>query len=228
MKILHVIASVDPRDETIGYARRRRSVLGKRPRSKAAPTATVPGDAKGVKEAPQLNDRALIDLRLITQTISALWIPGGTSKEVAKERIQSAIALVKDLKPTDGLEGMLASQMVATRDAAMECLRRAMIADQTFAGVEQNLKHAAKLMSLYARQIEALNKHRGKCQQKVTVEHVHVAAGGQAMVGHIETAPKPSISGDQSKDTPKAIAHMPEEAFEMKSEARVPVKQRKK
>jgi hypothetical protein len=33
--------------------------------------------------------------------------------------------------------------------------------------------------------IEALNRHRGKGQQKGTVEHVHVHAGGQAVVGMV-------------------------------------------
>ena len=33
---------------------------------------------------------------------------------------------------------------------------------------------------------KALNRHRGKGQQKVTVEHVHVHQGGQAIVGHVE------------------------------------------
>src|SRR5215467_9650868 len=32
-----------------------------------------------------------------------------------------------------------------------------------------------------------LNRHRGKGQQKVTVEHVHMHAGGQAVVGTVET-----------------------------------------
>ena len=31
--------------------------------------------------------------------------------------------------------------------------------------------------------MEALNRYRGKGQQKMTVEHVHVHDGGQAMVG---------------------------------------------
>lgn len=32
-----------------------------------------------------------------------------------------------------------------------------------------------------------LNRHRGKGQQKVTVEHVHVHSGSQAIVGVVET-----------------------------------------
>jgi hypothetical protein len=110
----------------------------------------------------------------------------------------------------------------------MECLRRSMLDGQTFEGRDQNLKHAAKLLLIYARQIEALNKHRGKGQQKVTVEHVHVEAGGQAMVGHIETAPNPSRSGDQSRDAPKSITHAPGKTLEMNTRTRVPAKQRNK
>ena len=77
-----------------------------------------------------------------------------------------------------------------------------MIERQTFEGRDQNLKHASKLLSIYSRQIEVLNKHRGKGQQKVTVEHVHVAAGGQAMVGHIETG---KTAGARSESDPISL-----------------------
>jgi hypothetical protein len=35
--------------------------------------------------------------------------------------------------------------------------------------------------------LDVLNRHRGKGQQKVTVEHVHVHSGSQAIVGVVET-----------------------------------------
>jgi hypothetical protein len=61
--------------------------------------------------------------------------------------------------------------------------------------------------------LDALNKHRGKGQQKVTVEHVHVHAGGQAVVGTVE---RPG-GGEQTKmeEQPyaKQIAHAPEPAL---------------
>ncbi len=44
-----------------------------------------------------------------------------------------------------------------------------------------------KLSRTYAVLLDALNRHRGKGQQKVTVEHVHVHSGGQAVVGMVET-----------------------------------------
>jgi hypothetical protein len=150
-------------------------------------------DATSAKEATG-TDKPVLMVRLINQAVNALWIPDGTSEGDRNEHIQSVIALLQGIKPTNEIEGMLATQMVATHSAALECLRRAMISSQTFAGFEQSLKHAAKLMSIYARQIDALNKHRGKGQQKVTVEYVNVKAGGQAVVGHVETAPNSSGS----------------------------------
>ena len=88
---------------------------------------------------------------------------------------------------------MLAAQILSTHNAAMESLRRAMMESQTYEGRDQNLKHATKLMGLCERQLAALDKHRGKGRQKITVEHVNVHAGGQAIVGNVDgSAPSPS------------------------------------
>jgi hypothetical protein len=51
----------------------------------------------------------------------------------------------------------------------------------------QNQINGALQSRTYATLLEALNRHRGKGQQKVTVEHVHVHSGGQAVVGMVET-----------------------------------------
>src|SRR4029077_3534786 len=100
--------------------------------------------------------------------------------------------------PADELEGMLAAQIVAVHAAAMECYRRAMLPDQTFAGRESNLRHAAKLSRTYADLVLALDKHRGKGEQRVTVEHVHVHKGGQAIVGTVQAGGGvPANSEDQ-------------------------------
>jgi hypothetical protein len=53
-------------------------------------------------------------------------------------------------------------------------------------GHVSNLDQANKLSRSFLGLIEALNRHRGKGgQQKVTVEHVHVHQGGQAIVGTV-------------------------------------------
>jgi hypothetical protein len=76
----------------------------------------------------------------------------------------------------------------------MECYRRAMIGEQTFEGRSENLNQANKLSRTYAVLLDALNRHRGKGQQHVTVKHVHVHEGGQAIVGHVEATG--GIDGD--------------------------------
>jgi hypothetical protein len=102
---------------------------------------------------------------------------------------------------------MMAAQLIAAHNAAMEGYRRAMHSEQTFEGRRENLAQANKLSHTYATLLEALNRHRGKGQQKVTVEHVHVHSGGQAVVGVVQTPG----GGDHTKleDQPhaKQIAH---------------------
>ena len=107
------------------------------------------------------------------------------------------------------MEGMIAAQLIATHNATMECYRRAMIAEQTLEGRRENLNQANKLARTYATLIEALNRHRGKGQQKVTVEHVHVHAGGQAVVGMVETPGGGDGAKSEEQPHAKQIAHAP-------------------
>jgi hypothetical protein len=98
---------------------------------------------------------------------------------------------------------MIAAQLIAAHNATMECYRRAMIGEQTLEGRRDNLSQVNKLSRTYAVLLDALNRYRGKeGQQKVTVEHVDVHAGGQAVVGIVES-PR---GGDQpkSEDQPRA------------------------
>ena len=68
----------------------------------------------------------------------------------------------------------------------MDASRRALHVEQTAGGRAAYLSLARKLMTLFTAQMDALNRHRGKVTvQKVIVEKVHVAPGGQAIVGAI-------------------------------------------
>src|SRR5829696_772786 len=122
---------------------------------------------------------------LVNEVVKTLWTTH--SGEAFKDQQYAAAAggLV-GIGPKDELEGMLAGQIIAAHNAAMECYRRAMIPEQSFEGRKENLTQANKLSRTYATLLEALNRHRGKGQQKVTVEHVHVHSGGQAIVGAVE------------------------------------------
>src|SRR5271169_1106984 len=104
----------------------------------------------------------------------------------------------------------MAAQLITAHNAAMECYRRAMIGEQSFEGRSENLSQANKLSRTYATLIEALNRHRGKGQQKVTVEHVHVYPGGRAIVGMVETPGGGSQPRSEEQPHAKQIAHAPQ------------------
>jgi hypothetical protein len=71
--------------------------------------------------------------------------------------------------------------------------------------------------------LEALNRHRGKGQQKVTVEHVHVHAGGQAVVGTVETQGGGDRSKSEDQSDAKQIADAPQPTMWSADEEREPV-----
>jgi len=123
---------------------------------------------------------------LADQTLTTLWL-AHSKKETRDRQYSATFAALVGIGPKDEIEGMIAAQLLAAHNAAMECYRRAMIGEQTFAGWREGLSQANKLSRTYAVLLDALNRYRGKGQQKVTVEHVHVHAGGQAVVGTIQT-----------------------------------------
>jgi hypothetical protein len=121
------------------------------------------------------------------QAIQSLWT-NQSDNEGREKQFNAAIAGLIGIAPQDEIEGMIAAQLIAAHSATMECYRRAMIGEQTLEGRRDNLSQANKLSRTYAVLLDALNRHRGKGgQQKVTVEHVHVHAGGQAVVGVVES-----------------------------------------
>jgi hypothetical protein len=106
---------------------------------------------------------------LANQAVETLWLKN-SDKETRDEQHDATVAGLIGIGPRDELEGMLAAQLLAAHNAAMECYRRAMIGEQTFEGRRESLSQANKLCRTYAVLLDALNRHRGKGQQKVTVD----------------------------------------------------------
>ena len=159
---------------------------------------------------------------LANQTAQALWLKNSSGEERDKQ-LSATVAALMGIAPKDELEGMMAAQLIAAHNAGMECYRRAMIGEQSFEGRRENLAQANKLSRTFATLLEALNRHRGKGQQKVTVEHVHVHSGGQAVVGVVE----PTGGGDRTKseDQPhaKQLADAPQPPMRSQDEKGEPV-----
>ena len=89
------------------------------------------------------------------------------------ERIAEAAALLAGAKPADALEAMLAQQMAAVHDAALRSLKRAAECREQPQIEALYLRKAARLMNLFVRQAEALDRRRaaaGKRAEAVALE----------------------------------------------------------
>jgi hypothetical protein len=93
--------------------------------------------------------------------------------------VNAALAMLNAIKPQDELEAMLAVQMVASNHLALASTRRAAQAT-TIDSRQLNGNLATKFSRTFVAQLEALGRHRRGGKQ--IVEHVHVNAGGQALI----------------------------------------------
>src|SRR6266516_316952 len=142
------------------------------------------------------------------QALRTLWTD--SDERIKNRQINATVAALAGIAPRDELEAMLAAQILGAHNAAMECYRRAMIKEQTLEGHREALSQANKLSRTYTLLLDALNRHRGKGQQKVTVEHVHVHSGGQAIVGTVETPALEKSSKTDGQHDAKQISHAPQ------------------
>jgi hypothetical protein len=145
---------------------------------------------------------------LVDQACRSLW-HAHSDPDTYDKQLDGVLAALEGIAPRNEMEAMAAAQMIAAHNAAMECHRRAMLSEQTFEGRAENLSQANKLSRTYATLWEALNKARGKGKQKVMVKHVHVHAGGQAVVGVVNPGGGGNV-GTAEQSHAKQIAHAPE------------------
>lgn len=133
----------------------------------------------------------------LQSAMASLWQQGD-----ADEMARGLGAMLVLMDPQDAYEELLVRQMSAIHNAAMNCLAIANVPRQPELVIHANLNSANKCLRTFATLLESLNRHRGKGQQNVTVRHVHVHDGGQAIVGNVG----PGGGADsKSKGQPHAI-----------------------
>lgn len=111
-------------------------------------------------------------------------IIGAHGRQIDEGASNFLLSVVRGVQPRDELEAMLAVQMGAIHQATMMMARRLNHVENI---TQQDAAERAlnKLARTYATQMEALKRYRTRGQQKVTVEHVTVNQGGQAIVGAV-------------------------------------------
>lgn len=124
--------------------------------------------------------------RFIVQTSCALVSPTPTDDV---DYVVRATAMMAEMAPRNATEAMLATQMIAVNDAALLFLGDATRLREYPAAADGCVLRATRLLRIFPELLEAMQRLKGKsCQQKVTVEHVHVHDGGQAIVGAVAAA----------------------------------------
>ena len=133
----------------------------------------------GIPEATGIKNRDIAD-RIVCQVGESLL---SSSPQTADSRLIKAIGTIGEVGPQNGTEAMLSAQMIAAHEAAIHFTKLG-AAQTRLEALEVCARQAARFMRVFNEQLEVMQKLKGKTgQQKVTVEHVHVNEGGQAIVG---------------------------------------------
>ena len=121
--------------------------------------------------------------RTLIDQLATFSRKGGVPDE---EALNFMLTVIKGIEPRDQIEAMLASQMAAIQSLTMTMARR-LATVETVPQQDSASNALNKLARTFAAQVEALKRYRTGGEQKVTVHHVSVNEGGQAIVGTVNT-----------------------------------------
>jgi hypothetical protein len=189
-------------------------------RKKAAPRLKVVPDAQGAEHITVDHpDKALGQIALMKALgttdedflkglVAQLVNVGSQGSAPDEDGTNFTLAVVKGIEPRDQVEAMLASQMAAVHNATMTFARRLAHVDN-IPQLDSAQNAFNKLARTFAAQVEALKRYRSGGEQKMTVQHVHVAEGGQAIVGNVN-APAEGVGLRKKPEVqPHALAYAP-------------------
>ena len=163
-----------------------------------APRIQVTNDKRAASIAPDHPDMPIADalLKEALGTVSVdfrngllsqLANAGSRGRQIDEDALNFMLSVVTGIKPKDQLEAMLAAQMAAIHTATMTFTRR-LGNVETIERQDSAERALNKLARTFAMQMEALKRYRTGGEQKVTVQHVSVNEGGQAIVGNVSQA----------------------------------------
>jgi hypothetical protein len=131
----------------------------------------------------------------------AVQINNSGIRALSDNEFKYKVSVIKGAEPRNPFEALIALQMVGTHDAIMRAqrnfLRAENVMQQDSAG---RILH--KLTRSFLDQKNALERNRTGGDQKVTVQHVSVSDGGQAIVGHVTQTPPANAADRPAADSP--------------------------
>jgi hypothetical protein len=141
-------------------------------------------ESQSIAQLLTMADLGTADTAIYGGIIGQIAALGAHGRRVDNDNSNFVLAVVRSVQPRDDLEALLATQMGAIHAATMMMARRFNHVE-TIPQQDAAERALNKLARTFAVQMETLKRYRTGGQQRVTVEHVTVNAGGQAIVGAV-------------------------------------------
>jgi hypothetical protein len=135
------------------------------------------------------------------------------------------VSVINGIEPRDQVESMLAAQMAAVHMATLRFIQH-LPRIENLPQQDSAERAINKFARTFTAQMEALKRYRTGGEQKVTVQHVSVSEGGQAIVGNVTQNPR-EAAPEKTPTAPPALTHSsvpPMEMVEKSSRKPSPVK----
>jgi len=195
---------------------------------KRTAAAVVSKAFKTIEERLEEDDRFMADKLGLEEPGLAVALIRQAKQLVAAfgcvdEEFEIAMPLLFELKPQNLSQALLAVQTAGVHCASLLYLKRAAVfatRSLNSEAADASMKMAMQFMRLFIEQLEMMAKLSGKTrQQKVTVEHVHVNDGGQAIVGAV-TAPANRAKEEESNENQSSTRSKPPRLAEKRKSCR--------
>lgn len=107
-------------------------------------------------------------------------------KQLKLNKAQRVIEKMADSLGAQGLlQNMLVTQLLATHDLQQRLLPYVTGSMHDPEHGQYYINAITKLSNVFIQQVNTLHKLQGNSQQKVTVEHLHINDGGNAIIGQV-------------------------------------------
>lgn len=142
-----------------------------------------------MKDITKFNKSANLSSRFANRAIQKSALTEVTKNNLgAFEQIKEETAdNIASLAPQDNIQILLASQMISIHELQQKMMMYVTNSGDTDITIKY-INAASKLSNIFIQQVSLLSKLQGSSEQKMTVEHVHIHNGAQAVVGTIHSS----------------------------------------
>jgi hypothetical protein len=181
-------------------------------RKAPAPRLKVEGNTTKIDHHDQVtgdllprNSLGTVDGAFIEGLLIQLAQATSGGAKTSESELNFMVSVIEDIEPRDQLESMLAAQMATTHMAMMRFIQH-LPRIESLPQQDAAVGAINKFARTFAMQMEALKRYRSGGEQKITVQHVTVSEGGQAIVGNVTQNASATVP-NKTTSSPAALSH---------------------